>query len=136
MVLQRCRIRGILLGRARRRRPGGRPTSVNLKRRQSDPGQQAQIKNGRSLSSEPQTSVETRAELASVHGWRAKSGLNQGSRPRAEALVGRKVIIVANLQPRKLRGLESNGMIVAASLDAEHKPVLAGFHEEVENGAR
>ena len=32
-----------------------------------------------------------------------------------EQLVGRKVVIVANLQPRKLRGIESNGMIVAAS---------------------
>jgi methionyl-tRNA synthetase len=53
-----------------------------------------------------------------------------------EALVGRKVVIVANLQPRKLRGLESNGMIVAASLWPEDKPVLVGFHEGVENGAR
>ena len=32
-----------------------------------------------------------------------------------ETLIGRKVVIVANLAPRKLRGLESNGMIVAAS---------------------
>src|SRR5215510_2720447 len=53
-----------------------------------------------------------------------------------ESLVGRKVVIVANLQPRKLRGLESNGMIVAASIGQEDKPVLVGFHEEVENGAR
>ena len=53
-----------------------------------------------------------------------------------ESLVGRKVVIVANLQPRKLRGLESNGMIVAASLGPEDKPVLVGFHEEVEIGAR
>jgi methionyl-tRNA synthetase len=53
-----------------------------------------------------------------------------------EVLVGRKVVIVANLQPRKLRGLESNGMIVAASLGPEDKPVLVGFHESVENGAR
>jgi len=45
-----------------------------------------------------------------------------------ETLVGRKVVIVANLAPRKLRGLESNGMIVAASLDGG-KPVLAGFLE-------
>src|SRR5581483_9959908 len=30
-----------------------------------------------------------------------------------ESLIGRKVVIVANLAPRKLRGLESNGMIVA-----------------------
>jgi methionyl-tRNA synthetase len=53
-----------------------------------------------------------------------------------ESLVGRKVVIVANLQPRKLRGLESNGMIVAASGGPEDKPVLAGFLETIENGAR
>ncbi len=53
-----------------------------------------------------------------------------------ESLVGRKVVIVANLAPRKLRGLESNGMIVAASLGEAGKPVLAGFLEEVEIGAR
>jgi len=52
-----------------------------------------------------------------------------------ETLVGRKVVIVANLQPRKLRGLESNGMIVAASLEGG-RPVLAAFLEEVPVGAR
>jgi methionyl-tRNA synthetase len=52
-----------------------------------------------------------------------------------ETLVGRKVVIVANLQPRKLRGLESNGMIVAASTEGG-KPVLAGFLEDVPVGAR
>ena len=52
-----------------------------------------------------------------------------------EPLVGRKVVIVANLAPRKLRGLESNGMIVAASLEGG-KPVLAGFLEDVPIGAR
>jgi methionyl-tRNA synthetase len=52
-----------------------------------------------------------------------------------ETLIGRKVVIVANLAPRKLRGLESNGMIVAASLEGG-KPVLAAFLEEVPNGAR
>jgi methionyl-tRNA synthetase len=50
-------------------------------------------------------------------------------------LVGRKVVIVANLQPRKLRGLTSQGMIVAASLE-DGIPVLAGFHEDVPVGAR
>jgi methionyl-tRNA synthetase len=53
----------------------------------------------------------------------------------AEAMVGRKVVIVANLQPRKLRGIESNGMIVAASLEGG-KPILAGFLEDVPVGAR
>jgi methionyl-tRNA synthetase len=52
-----------------------------------------------------------------------------------ETLVGRKVVIVANLAPRKLRGMESNGMIVAASL-VGGKPVLAGFLEDVPVGAR
>ena len=52
-----------------------------------------------------------------------------------DALVGRKVVVVANLKPRTMRGLESNGMIVAASADGD-RPVLAGFHEDVPNGAR
>ncbi len=52
-----------------------------------------------------------------------------------ESLVGRKVVIVANLQPRKLRGIESNGMIVAASIEGG-PAVLAGFHEDIPVGAR
>ncbi|MBV9341592.1 MAG: methionine--tRNA ligase subunit beta, partial [Acidobacteria bacterium] len=52
-----------------------------------------------------------------------------------ESLVGRKVVVVANLQPRRLRGLESNGMIVAASIEGG-RPVLAGFLEDVPVGAR
>jgi methionyl-tRNA synthetase len=54
---------------------------------------------------------------------------------KPEELVGRKVVIVANLAPRKMRGIESNGMIVAASLEGG-KPALAGFLEEVPIGAR
>ena len=53
-----------------------------------------------------------------------------------ESLVGRKVVLVVNLQPRKLRGLESNGMIVAASVGDRGLPVLAGFLEDVPVGAR
>jgi len=52
-----------------------------------------------------------------------------------DQLIGRKVVIVANLQPRKLRGIESNGMIVAASVEGG-KPVLAGFLEDIPVGAR
>ena len=52
-----------------------------------------------------------------------------------EKLVGRKIVIVANLAPRKMRGLESNGMLLAASLEGG-APVLAGFLEEVPLGAR
>jgi methionyl-tRNA synthetase len=52
-----------------------------------------------------------------------------------ETLIGRKVVIVANLAPRKLRGLESNGMIVAASAEGG-KPVLCSFLEDVPVGTR
>jgi methionyl-tRNA synthetase len=54
---------------------------------------------------------------------------------KPEQLVGRKVVVVTNLAPRKLRGVESNGMIVAASLP-DGAPVLAGFLEDVPVGAR
>jgi methionyl-tRNA synthetase len=53
-----------------------------------------------------------------------------------ELLIGRKVAVVVNLAPRKLRGVESNGMIIAASAGPEGRPVLAGFPEDVEVGAR
>src|SRR5213082_3228384 len=53
-----------------------------------------------------------------------------------ESLVGRKIVIVANLAPRKMRGLESNGMLLAASLPPDGAPVLAGFLEDVPLGAR
>ncbi len=52
-----------------------------------------------------------------------------------EKLIGRKIIIVANLAPRTMRGLVSHGMLLAASLEGG-VPVLAGFHEEVPLGAR
>jgi methionyl-tRNA synthetase len=61
------------------------------------------------------------------------AGIAEAYKP--EQMVGRKVVIVANLAPRKMRGMESNGMIVAASLEGE-KPVLAGFLEDVPIGAR
>jgi methionyl-tRNA synthetase len=53
-----------------------------------------------------------------------------------EQLVGRKIVVVANLKPRKLRGHESQGMLLAASVGEEGKPVIATFAEDVPNGAR
>ena len=53
-----------------------------------------------------------------------------------EKLIGRKVVVVANLKPRKLRGFESQGMVVAASYGEEGRPVIATFTEDVPNGAR
>jgi len=53
-----------------------------------------------------------------------------------EKLIGRKVVVVANLKPRKMRGLESQGMICAASLTEEDTPAIATFLEDVQIGAR
>jgi methionyl-tRNA synthetase len=53
-----------------------------------------------------------------------------------EKLIGRKIVVVANLKPRKLRGYESQGMLLAASVGEEGKPVIATFTEDVPNGAR
>ena len=53
-----------------------------------------------------------------------------------EKLIGRKVVVVANLKPRKMRGLESQGMICAASLNEEDTPAVATFLEDVKIGAR
>lgn len=53
-----------------------------------------------------------------------------------ETLVGRKVVVVANLAPRKLRGFESQGMIVAASYGDDGLPALASVPEDVPNGSR
>ena len=52
-----------------------------------------------------------------------------------EDLVGRKVVVVANLAPRKMRGLDSNGMLLAASV-ADGKPVLCTFAEDIAPGAK
>lgn len=52
-----------------------------------------------------------------------------------DALVGRTIVVVANLQPAKLMGIESNGMVLAGSVEGG-KPVLVGFDTEMPPGAR
>jgi methionyl-tRNA synthetase len=53
-----------------------------------------------------------------------------------EELIGRKIVIIANLAPRKMRGLESHGMLLAASHGEGGKPILATFTEDIELGSR
>ncbi len=53
-----------------------------------------------------------------------------------EELIGRRIAIIANLAPRKMRGLESHGMLLAASADDHGKPILATFSDEVPLGSR
>jgi methionyl-tRNA synthetase len=53
----------------------------------------------------------------------------------ADALVGRSVAIVANLKPAKLMGIESNGMVLAASPEGG-KPILVAFDQPPPPGSR
>ena len=51
-----------------------------------------------------------------------------------EALVGKSIIVVANLQPARIRGEESRGMLLAADLGG--RPIIATFEEEVPPGTK
>ena len=51
-----------------------------------------------------------------------------------EALVGRTIVVVANLKPARIRGIESRGMLLAA--DAGGRPIVATFDEAVPPGTR
>lgn len=53
-----------------------------------------------------------------------------------EELIGRNIVVIANLAPRKMRGLESHGMLLAASEGENGKPVLATFGEDIALGSR
>ncbi len=79
------------------------------------------------------TLIHMKVDLGEAEPRTIVAGIAGAYRP--EQLLGRKVVIVANLQPRKLRGIESNGMVVAASPEGG-PPVLVGFLEDVPVGAR
>lgn len=51
-----------------------------------------------------------------------------------EELVGKKVIVIANLEPRKIAGLESNAMLLAA--DVNDKPFWLTVNEDVPLGTK
>jgi methionyl-tRNA synthetase len=62
------------------------------------------------------------------------SGIAQWYTP--EELIGRRIVVITNLAPRKMRGLESHGMLLAASETEGSKPVLATFDEDIALGSR
>jgi len=51
-----------------------------------------------------------------------------------ETLVGKRIIVVANLKPATIRGIESQGMLLAA--DLEGKPIIPFFGEDVPAGTK
>ena len=55
--------------------------------------------------------------------------------PNKEELIGKKVAVVANLEPRKLRGIESQGMLLAASNSDKSSVVLLTLDRDIPNGS-
>ena len=51
-----------------------------------------------------------------------------------DSLVGKRIIVVCNLQPARIRGVESRGMLLAADLDG--RPIVATFEEDIPPGTR
>ena len=85
------------------------------------------------MSGLPYKLLQMKVDIGEAQPRSVVAGIAEAYQP--EDLVGRKVVIVANLEHRKVRGIPSQGMIVAASLEGG-KPVLVGFHEDVPVGAR
>jgi methionine--tRNA ligase beta chain len=53
-----------------------------------------------------------------------------------EKLVGKSIVYLANLEPRVLRGVTSQGMLLAASTDDDLKVVLLSPHKKIAPGTR
>ncbi|MDO8571065.1 MAG: methionine--tRNA ligase subunit beta [bacterium] len=61
------------------------------------------------------------------------AGIGKAYEP--EALIGKEIVIIANLEPRTLMGIESQGMLLAVS-DTDGKPVILYPEREVPPGTR
>jgi methionyl-tRNA synthetase len=97
---------------------------------------QAQLKVATILAAEPVPKSSKLMKLTADVGEGAPrtivAGIALAYKP--EDLVGKQVVVVANLQPAKLMGVESQGMVLAASLDG--KPVLLHPAAQVPNGTQ
>lgn len=52
-----------------------------------------------------------------------------------EILVGKKIVVIANLQPRMLKGIESNGMLLAASSEDHSQLTLLTIDSDIAEGS-
>jgi methionyl-tRNA synthetase len=117
--------------------PGGAPASTTDSRISIDDFVKVELRVGEVKTAERVKGADKLLKLEVDIGTEVRTivaGIAEKYAP--EKIIGMKVVIVANLQPRKLRGIESNGMIVAASIGEKGQPVLASFLEDVPIGAR
>lgn len=97
--------------------------------------QKLDLRVGRILTAEPVPKANKLLKLTVDIGQEQRTvvaGIAQSYSP--EALVGKRIILVANLAPRTLRGVESQGMVLAAESDGQI--VLAGFETPVPPGSK
>lgn len=98
---------------------------------------------GKILSAERVEGSEKLVELQVDLGEKDESGADKprqvlagvGKVYEPEQLVGRQIVVVANLEPRKMMGLESQGMLLAAS-DEAGEPVILTIDYEVAPGSK
>jgi len=55
--------------------------------------------------------------------------------PNKDDLIGKKIAVVANLEPRALKGVESRGMLLAASNSDKTSVVLLTLDKDIPNGS-
>jgi len=53
-----------------------------------------------------------------------------------EELIGKKVVVVANLEPKTLRGVTSHGMLLAASTEDKSSLTLVTIDKDIPNGSK
>ena len=53
-----------------------------------------------------------------------------------DELVGKKIVVVTNLEPRTLRGIESRGMLLAASTEDRSSLTLITVDRQMPNGSK
>mgnify|MGYP003581462025 FL=1 len=94
-----------------------------------------QLKTAKVLSAERVPKSEKLLKLqVSLGGEQRQIVAGIGKRYEPESLIGKTIVIVANLKPAKLMGIESQGMVLAAG-DSEVRG-LATFLEDVESGTK
>lgn len=76
--------------------------------------------------------VKLSVDLGEENPRQILAGIGKAYEP--EKIIGRQIVVIANLEPRKLMGLESNGMLLAAS-NADGMPVLLAPDSEVPPGS-
>jgi methionyl-tRNA synthetase len=97
--------------------------------------QKLDLRVGRIVTAEPVPKADKLLKLTVDIGQEQRTvvaGIAESYRP--EALVGKSIVLVANLAPRTLRGIESQGMVLAAESDGQI--VLVSFDAAVNPGAK